>query len=69
MLYTALESILSIASLITIGFILAQRRWFDEKSLNLIVKLIMQVSLPALMINTILTNFTNKQFWLQLMAL
>lgn len=61
-MYTALESILSIASLITIGFILAQRRWFDEKSLNLIVKLIMQVSLPALMINTILTNFTNKQF-------
>lgn len=59
---TALESILSIASLITIGFILAQRRWFDEKSLNLIVKLVMQVSLPALMINTILTNFTSKQF-------
>lgn len=62
MLFSAIESILSIACLITTGYVLARRYWFEEKSLNLIVKLVMQVSLPALMINTVLTNFTSQQF-------
>jgi len=62
MLISAAESILSIIFLIIIGYILAYRKWFDEKSTNLIVKLIIQVSLPALMISTLITNFTRQQF-------
>lgn len=62
MIVSAAESILSIIFLIIIGYILAYRKWFDEKSTNLIVKLIMQVSLPALMISTLTINFSRQQF-------
>lgn len=62
MLVSAAESILSIIFLIMIGYILAYKKWFDENSTNLIVKLIIQVSLPPLMAYTLITNFSRQQF-------
>lgn len=63
MLISAAESILSIIFLIIIGYVLAYRKWFDENSTKMIVRLIIQISLPALMIYTLLNNFTKQQFW------
>lgn len=62
MLVSAAESILSIVFLIMVGYILAFKKWFNESSTNLIVKLVTQISLPALMIYTLMSNFTKQQF-------
>lgn len=61
MFISTVESVLSIVVMIVIGYVLAYRKWFNESSSRLIVNLVTQVSLPALMIYTLMSNFTKKQ--------
>ena len=56
----ALNSILSIIILITIGLILAHRKVLDEKSQKVFSKLVCNISLPALMISNLMSNFNKK---------
>lgn len=61
MFSAATQSILSIILMILVGYVLTIKKWFNEEASNLLVRLVTQVSLPALMISTLLSNFTKEQ--------
>ncbi len=57
----AVETILSMIIIISLGFILTHKKWFSEEVSKVLVKLVTQISLPLLMINTITTNFDKQK--------
>ncbi|MBU3201064.1 AEC family transporter [Clostridium estertheticum] len=60
MFFAADQSILSIMIMIIIGYFLAYKKLIDEKAINLITTIVINISLPMMMINTIMSNFTKK---------
>lgn len=52
------EGILTILVMIGLGYYLCSRKWFDERTTGVIVRLVIVVSLPMYMIYNILTDFT-----------
>ena len=60
---SAVESILSIVLMIIIGYVLTARGWFDKNASKLITKLVCELSLPALMLSSILNNFDRSKLW------
>jgi len=57
----AIQSVLIIICLIALGFILAKKGWFDERSERMIVNLVTKISLPIYMILGLLNNFTAER--------
>lgn len=57
----AIESVLSMLIIISLGVILTHKKWFSEEVSKVLVKLVIQISLPLLMINTMTTNFNKQQ--------
>lgn len=55
-LLNSISSILSIVIMISIGYVLTAKGWFNDESSQLLTKLVITIALPALMISTILTN-------------
>lgn len=55
------ESILSIILIISLGYILTARGWFDENSSKLLVNLVVKISLPLLMIHDLMNNFDREK--------
>lgn len=53
----AIESIFSIVIMIVIGYILTEKKWFNEDISQVFVKLVINVSLPGLMISDVLSAF------------
>lgn len=53
----AFGSIFSIGLMIILGYILAQKNWFNEDSSKLIAKLVTTISLPVMMIYSLMTTF------------
>ncbi|WP_422445207.1 AEC family transporter [Thermoanaerobacterium sp. DL9XJH110] len=51
------QSILSIILMISTGYILTARGWFDENSSELLVKLVVKLSFPLMLIQNIMSNF------------
>ena len=60
MFFAADQSVLSIMIMIAIGYLLAYKKFIDDKAINLITTIVINISLPMMMINTILSNFTKK---------
>lgn len=56
----SMQSVLTILSMIAIGYILTHIGWFDDKVSNLFSKLVTTISLPALMISNLMTTFDKK---------
>ena len=56
----ALQGILSIMLMIAIGYILTEKGWLDEHIGQLFSKLMIYISLPALMISNLMTTFDKK---------
>lgn len=56
-LLTAFGSIVSIMIMIVIGFLLTKKGWMDKAGAQLFSKLVINVSLPALMINNLMKDF------------
>lgn len=56
-LLNAFGSIFSIVIMIVIGCWITRKEWLDKAGAQLISKLVINVSLPALMINNIMTDF------------
>jgi len=56
LLLNSISSILSIVIMISIGYILTAKGWFNDESSQLLTKLVITIALPALMISTILAN-------------
>ncbi|MCB2306924.1 AEC family transporter [Clostridium estertheticum] len=60
MFFTADQSVLSIMIMIIIGYFLAYKKLIDEKAISLITTIVIKISLPMMMLNTIVSNFTKK---------
>lgn len=60
-LINALQSVLSIIFMISIGYILAYKKWIDDKVNNIFSKLVINISLPALMLSNLMTTFTREK--------
>lgn len=56
----ALQSVLSIIIIIGIGYILTHRGWFDESTAKLLSKLVVNISLPALMLSNLMSTFDRE---------
>lgn len=55
--FDAIQCVLSILAMVSIGYVLSRRGWFDERASELFSKMVVKVSLPALMISNLLTTF------------
>ena len=55
---TSLESIFSIILIILLGYILKEKKWFDDGFSNNISKLIMNIALPASIFVSVLKYLT-----------
>lgn len=64
-IFSAIESILSIIIMISIGYFLTYKKWFDENSKKLFSKLITKIALPCYMVSNLMENF-NKEKLLKL---
>jgi len=56
----AVQAVLSILLMTFVGYLLAHKGWFDENTSKLLSKLVVNVSLPALMISNITSTFTKE---------
>ena len=56
--FTSLESIFSIILIILLGYILKEKKWFDDGFSNNISKLIMNIALPASIFVSVLKYLT-----------
>jgi len=61
MFFAADQSVLSIMIMIIIGYFLAYKKLLDEKAINLVITIVINISLPMMMLNTILNNFTKQK--------
>lgn len=61
MFFVADQSVLSIMIMIMIGYFLAYKKLLDEKAINLITTIVINISLPMMMLNTIMSNFTKQK--------
>lgn len=61
MFFTSIENVSSIVIIIIIGYILAYKKWFNENSTDLIVKIVIKISLPPLLFSIMIENFDKKQ--------
>ncbi|OGO77029.1 MAG: malate transporter [Clostridiales bacterium GWB2_37_7] len=59
-IFDALQSVLSIIIIIGIGYILTWKGWFDEETGKLFTKVVVNVSLPALMLSNLMSTFDRK---------
>jgi malate permease and related proteins len=59
----ALQSVLSIVVMIALGYYLTRRGLFDEGVSKLFTKLVVNVSLPALMVSNLLTVFDREKLY------
>ncbi|RYL94406.1 AEC family transporter [Sporolactobacillus sp. THM7-4] len=55
------QGVLIILIMIAVGYVLAERGWFDKKTSKMIAKLVTQIALPAYMISTITSDFSSKE--------
>ncbi|EYE87563.1 malate transporter [Fervidicella metallireducens AeB] len=57
----AFESILTIMIMIAIGYILTFKKWFNNETSKLFSKLVTQISLPAMMLSSLMSNFSKDK--------
>lgn len=55
--FDALQSVLSIIIIIGIGYLLTVKGWFDEGTGKLFTKVVVNISLPALMLSNLMSTF------------
>jgi len=60
-LFNAVEGIFSIGIMISLGWLLADRRWFNEETSKLFARLILVVSLPVYMLWNLMTTFDSSK--------
>lgn len=64
----ALQSVLSIVVLIILGYYLARKGFFNDGAAALFSKLVINVSLPPMMISNMVSFLTGKTFIVQAKA-
>lgn len=56
--YHSISGVLVILVMIAVGYILAERKWFDGRSSGLVARLVTQIALPCYMLDTVTSKFT-----------
>lgn len=54
----SISGIITILIMVSVGYVLAERGWFDDKSSSILARLVTQIGLPCYMIETILGRFS-----------
>ena len=57
----AIQSVLSIMIMIAIGYVLTKRDWFDENTSAMFSRLVMNITLPAMMVSNMMSFFDREQ--------
>ncbi|SMP60364.1 AEC family transporter [Anoxynatronum buryatiense] len=57
----AIQSVLSIMIMIAIGYVLTKREWFDEHTSAMFSRLVMNITLPAMMVANMMNFFDREQ--------
>lgn len=57
----AVQGVLSIIFMISTGYFLSHKGWFDDKSSKLLSKLVVSLSLPAYMISNLVSNYSKDE--------
>ena len=60
-LLNAFGSVFSIVIMIIIGYALTHRKWIDDNNAKLFSKLVVNISLPTLMITNLMSNFDKEK--------
>lgn len=60
-LLNAVQGVLTIVIMISIGYVLTEKKWFNEEISRVFAKLVTNVSLPALMISDLMGSFTKDK--------
>lgn len=56
----AVQAVLSVLIMVSVGYIFTAKRWFNKDTSKLFAKIVVNISLPALMIDNILSTFTKS---------
>jgi predicted permease len=57
----ALQSVFSIVLMISLGYVLTAKKWFNEDTTKLFSKLVVNISLPTLMISNLMTTYDKEK--------
>lgn len=57
----SIESIMSIILMISLGYYLAHKKWFNEEKSQLLVKIVTHIALPSYMIQNLTTTFDSEK--------
>ncbi|MEN1760547.1 AEC family transporter [Anoxynatronum sibiricum] len=57
----AIQSVLSIMIMIAIGYVLTKKEWFDEHTSAMFSRLVMNITLPAMMVANMMNFFDREQ--------
>ena len=57
------QGTLTIALMLSIGYLLASRGWFDEKTNSVFSKILINVSLPCVMVSSLMGNFSKNSLF------
>lgn len=57
----ALQSVITILIMISIGYILSSKEWLNEATSKLFAKIVINISLPALMVYNLMTSFSKQE--------
>lgn len=60
-LLTAFGSIFSIVIMIAIGWVLTKKQWIDKSGARLLSRIVINISLPAMMINNLISDFNRDK--------
>lgn len=60
-LLNAVQGVLTIVIMISIGYVLTEKKWFNEEISKVFAKLVTNVSLPSLMISDLMGSFTKDR--------
>jgi len=60
-LLNAVQGVLTIVIMISIGYVLTEKKWFNEEISRVFAKLVTNVSLPALMMSDLMGSFTKDK--------
>ena len=60
LVYNAIQGVLTILCMITLGYVLSRRGWFDDRDSALLNRIVLMIALPSLMVSNLTGNFDKE---------
>ncbi|MDR3199956.1 MAG: AEC family transporter [Spirochaetales bacterium] len=58
--FTGVQGVLTILLMIAGGYILGRRKWFSDETITSMSRLVLQISIPAMMLSSVISTFTRE---------